>query len=237
MRLDQAVALRFEISRRKARELIAAGRVLVNQRPVRVASREVADDDELRIAEELPAVSVLAIADDWIAVDKPAGMPTQPPRDRSSISLEEILRVQYREIYLVHRLDTPTSGAVVFARNRAAAARLSALFASRAIRKTYLAVVAGTIEEQTIDTPIDGKEAITVVRPRGGNLVEAEILTGRTHQIRIHLASIGHPVAGDRRYGGPPAARLMLHAWKLEHDELGTIVAPPPAVFGIGSAR
>ena len=252
MRLDQAVALRFAISRRKARELIAAGRVLVNQRPVRVASREVADD-ELRIAEELPAVPVLAIHADWVAVDKPAGMPTQPPRDRSSISLEEILRVQHREIYLVHRLDTPTSGAVVFARNRAAAARLSALFASRAIRKTYVAVVAGTIEKEiTIDSPIEGKEAITIVRNvecagQAGaltaaarpphSIVEAEILTGRTHQIRIHLASIGHPVAGDRRYGGPPAARLMLHAWKLEHDELGAIVAPPPAVFGIGSGQ
>jgi len=230
MRLDQAVALRFEISRRKARELIAAGRVLVNQRPVRVASREVADD-ELRIAEELPALSMLAVHDDWLAVDKPAGMPTQPPRDRSAMSLEEILRVEYREIYLVHRLDTPTSGAVVFARNRAAAVRLSALFASRAIRKTYLAAVAGTPSAQTIDTPIDGKEAITIIRPRKDGLVEAEILTGRTHQIRIHLASIGHPVLGDRRYGGALAARLMLHAWKLEHKDLGTIEAPLPYDF------
>jgi 23S rRNA-/tRNA-specific pseudouridylate synthase len=229
MRLDQAIALRFDISRRKARELIAAGRVLVNQRPVRVASREVADDD-LRIAEDLPAIPVLKITADWLAVDKPAGVPTQPPRDRSAISLEEMLRIEYREIYLIHRLDTPTSGAVVFARNRAAAARLSELFASRAIRKTYLAVIEGSIEgELTIDSPIDGKEAITIVRPRGGDVVEAEILTGRTHQIRIHLASIGHPVAGDRRYGGPAAPRLMLHAWKLEHGELGAIEAPIPA--------
>ena len=238
MRLDQALAARFTLSRRKARELIGAGRVLVNQRSVRVASREVADDDELRVAEELPPIALLAIADDWLAVDKPAGVPTQPPRDRAAISLEEILRIEYREIYLVHRLDTPTSGAVVFARNRAAAARLSALLASRAIRKTYLAVVAGEIDDETtIDSPIDGKEAITIVRPRGGSVVEAEILTGRTHQIRVHLASIGHAVAGDRRYGGPPAARLMLHAWRLEHDELGAIEAPPPAVFGIRSGR
>jgi len=82
--------------------------------------------------------------------------------------------------------------------------------------------------EITIDEPIGGKEAITIVRPRSSSLVEAEILTGRTHQIRIHLASIGHPVAGDRRYGGPPAARLMLHAWRLEHEELGLIEAPLP---------
>src|SRR4051794_34242401 len=254
MRLDQALAARFDISRRKARELIGAGRVLVNQRPVRVASREVGDD-ELRIAEERPPVPLLKLTDDWLAVDKPAGVPTQPPRDRSAMSLEEMLRVEYREIYLVHRLDTPTSGVVVFARNRGAAARLSELFASRAIRKTYLAVVTGDMwsapampallerrhgrrtPEITIDTPIDGKEAITIVRPRDETLVEAEILTGRTHQIRIHLASIGHPVAGDRRYGGAAAPRLMLHAWKLEHEELGTIEAPPPAVFGVGSGQ
>src|ERR1051326_9249405 len=82
MRLDQAVALRSNLSRRKARELIAAGRVLVNQRSVRVASREVADDDELRVAEELPRIALLASTDDWLAVDKPAGVPTPPPRHR-----------------------------------------------------------------------------------------------------------------------------------------------------------
>ena len=233
MRLDQAVAARFpDISRRKARELIAAGRVLVNQRPVRVASRFVADSDQLAVAGGLPAIEVLASGDEWIAVNKPAGVPTQPARDRATLSLEEMLRVEHREIFLVHRLDTPTSGVVLFARTPAAAARFSELFAAGAIRKTYLAVIAGTIEgETTIDTPIDGKDALTIVRPRVGSLVEVEIKTGRTHQIRIHLASIGHPVAGDRRYDGPPAPRLMLHAWKLEHELIGTVQAPPPAAL------
>lgn len=227
MRLDQALAARFSISRRKARELISAGRVLVNQRPVRIASREIAENDQIAYAEAPPQVPVVRVTDEWIAVDKPAGMPTQPPRDRARLSLEEILRLEYREIYLVHRIDTPTSGVVLFARTRKAAARLSELFASRAIRKTYLAVVDGAIDREiTIDSPIDGREAITIVRPHGGNVVEAEILTGRTHQVRIHLASIGHPVAGDRRYGGSQAPRLMLHAWKLEHEELGCLEAP-----------
>ncbi len=233
MRLDQAVAARFpHISRRKARELIAAGRVLVNQRPVRVASRFVADSDQLAVAGELPAIEVLASGDDWIAVNKPAGMPVQPARDRATLSLEEMLRVEHRQIFLVHRLDTPTSGVVLFARTREAAATFSELFATGAIRKTYLAVIGGTIEgETTIDAPIDGKEALTIVRPRAGSLVEVEIKTGRTHQIRIHLASVGHPVAGDRRYDGPPAPRLMLHAWKLEHELIGTVEAPPPAAL------
>jgi RluA family pseudouridine synthase len=234
MRLDQAIAARFpHLSRRKARELIAARRVLLNDRPATIASREVADDDRIAIVEDAPELVILRETPAWLAVDKPAGMPTQPPADRAIRSLEELLRLRYREIYLIHRLDTPTSGVVVFARTRESAARLSELFASRAIRKTYLALIEGTIErEQTIDSPIEGKEAITIVRPIRGSLVEAEILTGRTHQIRIHLASIGHAVGGDRRYGGPPAPRLMLHAWKLSHPDLGEVVAPPPAALG-----
>jgi len=233
MRLDQALAARFpELSRRKARELIASGRVLVNQRPVRIASREVADADVIAVAE--PAkIPLIAITDEWLAVNKPAGMPTQPPRDRSVRSLEELLRVEYREIYLVHRLDTPTSGVVLFARTREAAAKFSNLFASGAMKKIYVAIVDGVIDREiTIDSPIDGREAITIVRPSTqSSRVEVEIKTGRTHQIRIHLASIGHVVAGDRRYGGAKAERLMLHAWKLQHPSIGTLEAPlPPAM-------
>ena len=157
-------------------------------------------------------------------------MPTQPTRDRATRSAEELLRAKYREIYLVHRIDTPTSGVVLFARTRKAAAELSELFATGAMKKTYLAIVAGIVTPMTIDSPIEGKAAVTIVRPRGG-FVECEIKTGRTHQIRIHLASAGHPIAGDRRYGGPPAPRLMLHAWKLEHARVGLLEAPIPIDF------
>jgi tRNA pseudouridine32 synthase/23S rRNA pseudouridine746 synthase len=232
MRLDQAIAARFpHISRRKARELIAAGRVLVNQRAVRIASREVADDAQIAVAAEgVPHPKLLAITDDWLAVDKEAGLPTQPTRDRVELSLEEILRLEYRQIYLVHRLDTPVSGVVLFARTRAAAATFSELFATGAMRKIYLARVDRAIDA-IIDTPIDGKEALTIVRPLRDALVEIEIKTGRTHQIRRHLASIGHPVLGDARYGGAPAERLMLHAWKLEHPSVGILEAPPPIHF------
>lgn len=243
MRLDQAVAARHpEISRRKARELISDGRVLVNDRPVRVASREIGENDRLTITEELPELEVIRETKEWVAINKPAGMPTQPTRDRAHRSLEELLRVRYREIYLIHRIDTQTSGVVVFARTRAAAARLSELFATRAIRKVYLAVIEGKIEhELTIESPIGGKDAHTIVRPvRYGTdttLVEAEILTGRTHQIRIHLKSIERPIVGDRRYGSSaPAKRMLLHAWKLEHEELGTLEAAVPGEVGVRGA-
>jgi RluA family pseudouridine synthase len=237
MRLDQAIAARFpEISRRKARELIAQKHVLVNERRVAVASREVDDSDRIAVVEEMPEIPVIASTDAWIAIDKPAGMPAQPPRDREVRSAEELLRLEYGEIYLVHRIDTPTSGILLFARTRAEAARLSSLFATGAMRKVYLALADGEIDaEQRIESPVEVREATTIVRPLrridGRTLVEAEIVTGRTHQIRIHLASIGHPVAGDRRYGGSKAPRLMLHAWKLEHASVGTLEAPVP--FGV----
>jgi 23S rRNA-/tRNA-specific pseudouridylate synthase len=233
MRLDQAVAARHpEISRRKARELISERRVLVNDRPVGAASREVADSDRITIIETVPEIAVLRETEEWVAVNKPSGVPTQPPRDRSHRSLEELLRVQYRSLFVVHRIDTGTSGVVVFAKTRDAAARLSELFASRTIRKTYLAVISGVIDaEIAIDTPVDGKDALTVIRPLRGSLVEADLHTGRTHQIRVHLSSIGHPVLGDRRYGGPSAPRLMLHAWRIAHESFGVIEAPPDAAF------
>jgi tRNA pseudouridine32 synthase/23S rRNA pseudouridine746 synthase len=228
MRLDQAIAARFpHISRRRARELIAQRRILVNERLVAITSREVRDDDRIAVIEEAPPLAILKTTDDFVAVNKPAGMPAQPTRDRKQRSLEELLRAQFKSIYLVHRLDTGASGAMIFARTNEAAARLSELFAGRAIRKTYLARVEPPITEPiVIDTPIDGKDAHTEAEP--GDPAVVRITTGRTHQIRRHLASIGHPVIGDRRYGKAKAPRLMLHAWKIEHESFGTIEAPPP---------
>jgi RluA family pseudouridine synthase len=240
MRLDQAVAARYpEVSRRKARELIAARRVLVNERPVAVASREVADRDRIAIAPELPDVPVIRETPDWVAFNKPVGMPAQPARDRKTTSLEEIARIRYGTIYLVHRIDTQTSGVIVFARTKRSAARLSELFATRAIRKFYLAVVEGGVDhETTIESPIGGRDAHTIVRPLKhfpeSTLIEAEILTGRTHQIREHMKSIERPVVGDRRYGSTlPSPRMMLHAWKLTHPDLGELVAEAPPEFGV----
>jgi 23S rRNA pseudouridine1911/1915/1917 synthase len=242
MRLDQAVAARYpEISRRKARELIAQKRVFVNDRPVGVASREVSERDRIAVAlDALPEIEVLRETADWVAVNKPAGIPTQPARDRVQRSLEELLRMRYRTIHLVHRIDTQTSGVVVFAKHPAAAARLSELFASREVRKVYLAVAEGAIErELTIETAIGEKDAHTIVRPLrhldDRTVIEAEILTGRTHQIRIHLKSIERPVVGDRRYGSTMAApRMLLHAWKLAHAYFGDeLVAPVPPDFPV----
>lgn len=248
MRIDQEIAVRFPgVSRRKARELLAQHRVLLNERPVSVASREVGPSDRISLIQEELEVAVLKSTSEWLAANKATGIAVQPDRERVRRSLHELLLSQLKRsgqphsLYVIHRIDTGTSGVVLFARSQAAAARLSARFAAGEIRKTYLALVEGWLEsERIIETPIRDRSARSVVRPRQRTpeqtgeqtLVEVEIQTGRTHQIRIHLASIGHPIIGDRRYGSTVnAPRLMLHAWRLEHDDFGLLEAPIPPDF------
>jgi len=164
---------------------------------------------------------------------------------------------------IVHRLDKDTSGVIVVARTTQALRSLSMQFKNRIVKKQYLALVAGVIKKGsgTIEAALGrhvkerkkisvhthkAREAITgfVVKERFKNatLVEVEIKTGRTHQIRVHMAHIGYPIMGDRVYGGLKAAKLgsdtiarqMLHAETLSllHPDTGhpmTFSAPPPA--------
>ena len=150
---------------------------------------------------------------------------------------------------IVHRLDRDTSGLLMVARNPAAHVALQAQLKARRVRKTYLGLVAGVVNAQLgrIEKPIgrdprtrlrmavtaEGRPAVTGyrVRERFGEwtLLELDLVTGRTHQIRVHLASIGHAVAGDPVYAtgvtrrGPDGlARLFLHAWKLEFVSPGS---------------
>ena len=149
---------------------------------------------------------------------------------------------------IVHRLDRDTSGLLMVARNDQAQASLMAQLQARRIKKTYLALVAGEPPAALgrIEAPIgrdprhrtrmavvpDGRPAVTAyrVRERFGawTLLEVDLVTGRTHQVRVHFASIGHPVAGDPVYAtgdarrGPDGlARLFLHAWRLELEAPG----------------
>lgn len=157
----------------------------------------------------------------------------------------------------VHRLDRETSGLLVVAKSRPAARLLSKTFSSGGAEKVYLAVTERPPrpENGTIRTPItvrkgsssraemdrEGKRAVTRYRtlktlPGGRALVEVGIDTGRTHQIRAHLASIGSPLLGDSKYGTPRSGRLRLHAWKLRIPCPGgggiiEAAAPPPTDF------
>ena len=126
----------------------------------------------------------------------------------------------------MHRIDLPTSGLLVFARTRDANKRLGDAFKAHDVEREYRAVAIGEVAAQTIDRPIDGSPRGHARRARSSALDAAATLlavrleTGRTHQIRIHLAGLGHPVAGDRQHGGETertfiaasAPRLALHA-------------------------
>lgn len=201
---------------------------------------------------------------DCIAIDKPAGMPAAPTRSAAAGTALDVLAERLQRgasLWLVHRLDARTSGVLLFAKNRAAAGALGKAFQARIVTKTYLARVPLGLETSplrhdtsgSIDLALcnvggrakvvaEGKPARTewqVLRRDGETmLLQLRPITGRLHQLRAHLHAAGHPILGDRLYGGPPASRLMLHAATLSfpHPRSGEpieIAAPIPAIFGM----
>lgn len=217
-----------------------------------------------------PSIVVLTERPSIVVVAKPPGVPTEPTRDLARPSVLSLLRTALRlpaDAFLQapHRLDLDTSGVLLVARDRAMAAALGDAFEARAIEKTYLAVVHGSPEPEagtwsSFLAPVErsakrtrwgsvragGKKAITMwqVLRRDGDrsLVQCRPRTGRTHQLRVHLAEAGHPIVGDELYGAPPGeharvGRFLLHAWRLVLPTVGGHVGgafehAPEAIFG-----
>ncbi|HEY6908209.1 MAG TPA: RluA family pseudouridine synthase [Myxococcales bacterium] len=178
-----------------------------------------------------------------LVVDKPAGVLTVPGRRDASVALSVAVREVAPEALPVHRLDRDTSGVLVFGLGRAAHRALNAAFEDRRAEKSYLALVEGDLAEaRKIDLPLSAGrrggmraggdlEAVTEVRPteRFGRYTWCTCLprTGRTHQIRVHLAAIGHPLAVDPRYGspGPLRARTL---WAAAPDPEAVVLDRTP---------
>ncbi|MEK7390321.1 MAG: RNA pseudouridine synthase [Elusimicrobiota bacterium] len=200
------------------------------------------------------AAAVVFEDDRIIAVCKPAGRVTIPGRGDIGESLNfEIERRLKRKIYVVHRLDREASGLVIFAKDGETHRILCAEFETRRVKKEYAAVVTGTLSGSgEIDKALrefssgrvapapDGKPALTrwrAERPlRQSTLIRVEPLSGRKHQIRAHLSSLGHPILGDPQYGPPPrpigrVKRLMLHALSLTFDAGYVLRAEPTEDF------
>jgi RluA family pseudouridine synthase len=205
------------------------------------------------------SIPILFESADILAVCKPEGLTSIPGSEKGKDTLVEMLSKQYdQKLFVVHRLDKDVSGVMLFARNAAAHKCLNDQFAAHTVKKTYLALVHGCPEptQGVINKPIhkfgSGRMGVDQLRGKPSkteyevveafgkfSLVKAQPLTGRTHQIRVHFYSIGHPIAGDRLYGDKASQaacpRLMLHAqsiaFKLTSGEEKTVEAPLPETF------
>ncbi|GAB4181506.1 MAG: RluA family pseudouridine synthase [Terrimicrobiaceae bacterium] len=248
----------------RASELLKAGsHITWEEPPVQVAEGAVAEDIPLDILFEDRFL---------VVINKPAGLVVHPGAGHVSGTLVSAMLHHCGTLGgpasrpgIVHRLDRETSGCLVVAKTDTIHSALAAQFAAREVKKTYLALVAGIPRRSfgTIDAPIGrhavyrqkmavvsegrGRNAITeyrVLAAGGGrSLVQCHPLTGRTHQIRVHLKHLGHPVLGDPVYGNRGKFdRHMLHAWKLGFLHPGTkkavtFEAPPPPEFLVREER
>ncbi|MDY7233271.1 RluA family pseudouridine synthase [Hyalangium sp. s54d21] len=292
-RLDQHLARTFtELTRSRIQGLIEAGHVLADGRPAKASARLRGGEllslrvpppvAAVPLAEELP-LEVLHEDKDLVVVNKAAGMVVHPGAGHASGTLVNALLHRVKDLAgvggelrpgIVHRLDKDTTGCLVVAKNEQTLVALQKAFKTRAVEKTYLALVHGQPRaEGRIETlygrhPIhrqkftgkvkEGKPAITVYRTRelfeGAALVEVDLLTGRTHQIRVHLAESGHPLLCDALYGAGRKAkgsvaeaqealgRQALHAWRLAftHPRTGKALkleAPLPEDFQAAVGR
>jgi 23S rRNA pseudouridine1911/1915/1917 synthase len=259
-RLDRFIAGRGGVSRGLARRALDAGGVFLDGHRCKVSGRLLHAGQKVVVNLEEGGRAAAALAplersrllyadQDLVAVDKPAGVPSQPTLTSDRGTLPDLVAAMLgAPVTLVHRLDRETSGVTVLARSAAAAAALAEAFRTGTPEKTYLALCARAPSPPggRVDAPL-GKDparaGLRRVDPSGdaaatryrtlregplAALVEARPETGRTHQIRVHLAHLGAPLLGDPRYGGPRRVgevaipRVMLHARRLEIDHPAT---------------
>ncbi|OGS09137.1 MAG: hypothetical protein A2270_08215 [Elusimicrobia bacterium RIFOXYA12_FULL_51_18] len=198
--------------------------------------------------------------ENYIVVNKPSGLLTMPgrgPAAKEKNLLALITQALKHPMFVVHRLDRDASGLILFAKNEKAHRYFSIMFEGREIKKKYLVAVEGNVKGKRgeIDKPIqsygsgrmgvgfDGKNSITryevLEHYKRSTLLEVELITGRRHQIRVHMYYVNHPVIGDRLYGDQAKQsaypRLMLHSYSLEFKDMSgrkkTFKTDPPKDF------
>ncbi|MFH0933677.1 MAG: RluA family pseudouridine synthase [Pseudomonadota bacterium] len=203
--------------------------------------------------------------DSLLVVNKPPGLLAVPGRGADKQDcLSARLLPEFPDSLVVHRLDMATSGLMVFARGKSMQRRLSQIFREREVSKRYIAVVSGRLEQESGEVALPlicdwpnrpkqmvdhalGKPSLTRYRlldmDGPNSRVELEPITGRTHQLRLHMAAIGHPILGDALYGDESSApRLLLHASSLgfDHPVRGDLLrfeSPPPFPLPAASSQ
>lgn len=282
MRLDKFLATVYsDLSRSKLQKMVKSGGVLVNQKPTKsshilsledsVYVKDIVEGDFFELVSENLGLPILHEDDEFLIVDKPAGMVVHPSDSghRSGTVVNALLDKIEEGVGeamrpgIIHRLDKDTSGLLVVAKTQTAFSSLCAQFKDRTVKKTYLTLVHGSLlhKEGVIDAPMarsvgdrkkmgvagekGGKMAVsaykvlrefTVDKKTSVSLLEVEIKTGRTHQIRVHMAAIDHPVIGDTSYGISSfnhsfsakfgLKRQFLHAYTIElkHPVTGKVL-------------
>lgn len=286
LRLDAYLTARLHrYSRAQVQSLISAGRVFLRGRPAKASRKVTAGETVLicypRRSEPPPEHETLPVIyedQDFLAVNKPAGVLSHPTDKVVENAATTILKKQFPnlKLHLTHRLDRETSGLLLLAKNSASARALTGQFTARLVHKEYLVIASGRVawRRKLADSPLGREGLLIKVRQaagagqpaatefhrlclgRGCSLLRALPRTGRLHQIRVHLAQLGHPVLGDKLYTGTGelylkavrreltaadvrslgAARQMLHAWQLRLRHPGSgeplrLAAPPPPDF------
>ncbi|MBE7446857.1 MAG: RluA family pseudouridine synthase [Planctomycetia bacterium] len=247
------IARKLLVSKKKAKQLLDKRLIFVNKKRVWIASYQLKEGDSVEVItqeakhSEFQKDAILFKDNHYLIVSKPSDIITNGPE-----SLESRLIEYFKDDHVkaAHRLDKDTSGAIIFTMNNNAFEQIKTLFKKNLMKKIYRVIVRGRVGKQTftIDTPLRGQKAVTHVtllkKGKTASYLEVSTETGRTHQIRIHLASVGYPVIGEMEYNRRPIEhpllrqipRQMLHAYQLSFihpytNRAVSVKAPIPADF------
>lgn len=274
LRADVFLAAQYpKFTRSSLQGLFDRQSVIMKEKPLKPGHKLKADDllyvDDALLKIEPPDIELPVLYEDEnvIAINKPAGILTH---SKGALNLEATVASFIKprlnsdlgngnRAGIVHRLDRPTSGVIICAKNKASSSFLQKQFSLRKVKKTYSAIVEGTPDPaaavievplardpkrpQTFKASSDGKPAVSsyqtiktfIAKNIPLSLVEVQPKTGRTHQIRVHMAYIGHPIFGDKIYGRLKAEHMYLHSGSLEitipGGERKIFTAPEPNYF------
>ena len=237
MKLQEFLAKKLSLSKRAAKQLMDDKSVWVNRRCIWMAHHQVRKGDTVEVPalhkakkQESIKFNVLTDCGDYLVIDKPSGIVVNGTKDSVEIKLRE--QLDSPDLVVVHRIDKDTTGCLLCARSNEAFEAAVSVFKTRRVIKMYQAIVYGKFERNAslLNQELDGARAISQVKrmdcSKDASFLKIRIETGRTHQIRRHLAAVRHPVLGDKQYGVKFArdprlltvARPMLHSSGIELD-------------------